>query len=326
MPRRRSLWRRFRRATRAPRNAALAAGIWRLTRLLGALPVPVALGIGAGLGVGAHRLLGRPRRLARRHVALALPALPDAEAQALVRACFRHAGMSFAELALFPRLARDEGYVTIEGLDVAHAALREGRGLIAVTGHLGNWELLAATLARHVPLTVVARRVNDARFQALILRFRQTAGIEVVLRDDRHFQAAVREALSRHRVVALLIDQDTRGAGVWVPFLGRLARTPPGAAMLALRTRAPLVTAFIARRPEGGHHVRIARVEVPAGRGAGAVTALTAVLTAAIEAQLRRHPVEWVWWHERWRRGAEEGRLPLLPHRRVLAVGHHEDQ
>ena len=96
--------------------------------------------------------------------------------------------------------------------------------------------------------------------------------------------------------------------------------------MLALRARAPLVTAFIARRPEGGHHARIARVDVPADRGAGAVTALTAVLTAAIEAQLRRYPVEWVWWHERWRRGAEEGTLPLLPHRRVLAVGDHEDQ
>src|SRR5262249_45671126 len=205
-----------------------------------------------------------------------------------------------------PGRARAERSVTIEGLDAAPAAPREGRGLIAVPGHLGNWELLAATLARHVPLTVVARRVNDARFQALILRFREAAGIEVVLRDDRHFQAAVREALSRNRAVALLIDQDTRGAGVWVPFLGRLARTPPGAALLALRTRAPLVTAFIARRPEGGHHARIARVDVPGDRAAGAVTALTAVLTAAIEAQLRRHPVEWVWWHERWRRGAED--------------------
>lgn len=243
----------------------------------------------------------------------------------LVRRCFRHAGESFAELALWPQLQRRAGYVTIDGLPLAHAALAEGRGLIAVTGHLGNWELLAATLAHHVPLTVVARRVNDARFQALILRFRQAAGIEVVLRDDAHFQGAVREALARHRAVALLIDQDTRGAGVWVPFLGRLARTPPGAAMLALRTRAPLMTAFIARRPGGGHHVRIARVLVPATRAPGTVTALTATLTAAIEAQLRAHPVEWVWWHERWRRGADDVESPLLPPGRVLAVAQHEE-
>jgi KDO2-lipid IV(A) lauroyltransferase len=91
-----------------------------------------------------------------------------------------------------------------------------------------------------------------------------------------------------------------------VPFFGRPARTPPGAALLALRTGAPVVTAFIERRPEGGHRVRFAAVPPVEGRGHGAVVALTARFTAAIEAQLRRAPAEWVWWHERWRRQPDD--------------------
>src|SRR5262249_38360766 len=83
---------------------------------------------------------------------------------------------------------------------------------------------------------------------------------------------------------------------------GRLARTPPGAALIALRTRAPIVTAFIERRAEGGHLIRVRPVPLAGRRGRGEVTALTAALTAAIEAQIRRAPAEWVWWHERWRR------------------------
>jgi len=301
MPRR-SLWRRFRRATRGPRNAVLARTIRGLMTLLGTLPVPLALAIGRALGAGAHAVLGRPRGLALTHVALAFPELDPAARRALVRATFRHAGQSFAELTLWPKL-RDRGYVAVEGLDVLHAMLAEGRGGIAVTGHTGNWELLAASIAAcGIPLTVIARRVNDARFDALIVGFRRSVGVEVLVRDDPRFLSGVRDALARNRIVAILIDQDTRGAGVFVPFFGRPARTPAGAAVLGLRARVPICTAFIARRPAGGHVARIAPVPVGPRGGRADVTALTATLTAAIETQIRRAPVEWVWWHERWRR------------------------
>jgi KDO2-lipid IV(A) lauroyltransferase len=63
-----------------------------------------------------------------------------------------------------------------------------------------------------------------------------------------------------------------------------------------------VVTAFIERRGDGGHLVRVAPVPVGSRRGRDGVRELTARLTAAIEAQIRRSPAEWVWWHERWRR------------------------
>jgi KDO2-lipid IV(A) lauroyltransferase len=220
---------------------------------------------------------------------------------------FRHAGMSFVELALWPRI-KDTDYVRIdpEGRRVFDAAVAAGRGVIAVTGHVGNWELLAAAIAhRGYPATVVARRVNDARFDALVREVRTGAGLRILDRDDPRFAQALRGELTEGRVVALLIDQDTRGAGVWVPFFGRPARTPAGAAVLALRARAECVSVFIERRPEGGHLIRFAPVERGDGRTRRDIEDLTARMTAAIEAQIRRNPVEWVWWHRRWRRAAE---------------------
>jgi KDO2-lipid IV(A) lauroyltransferase len=272
------------------------------------LPVPVALGLGRALGSVAYLLLGTPRRLALHHVAMAFPELTPAARRATVRTTFRHAGESFAELALWPKLARRPDYVQVEGAEVLDDALAAGRGAIAVAGHLGNWELLAATIAgRGYPLTVVARRVNDLRFHALIARFRTTVGIEILIRDEPTFASAARTALARNRIVALLIDQDSgRSGGVFVPFFGRPSRTQPGAALLALRTRVPVATAFIERRPGGGHRIRLTSVPIEEGRGHGAVVALTARFTAAIEAQLRRAPAEWVWWHERWRRHPDE--------------------
>jgi len=298
---RRSLWRRLRRATRGPRNTALAGVITLVGRLVGALPVPVGLALGRTLGRGAHLLLGTPRRLARAHVAIAFPELAPAARRRLVRATFVHAGQSFTELAMIRKLLQRPDYVALEGPDALGAALAQGRGVLAVTGHCGNWELLAAWVAGlGYPLTVVVR-VNDLRLHALIVRFRTAAGVELLVRDAPGFLAGVRDALARNRVLALLIDQDTRGSGVFVPFFGRPAHTPPGAALLALRTGAPLVATFIQRRPQGGHRWRVMPVALP-GRGRHAVVALTARLTAAIEAQIRQAPAEWVWWHERWRR------------------------
>jgi KDO2-lipid IV(A) lauroyltransferase len=226
----------------------------------------------------------------------------------LSRETFRHAGLSFMELALWRKLVRRREYVAIEGASALDDAVAAGRGCIAVSGHLGNWELLAATIAARYPLTVVAREVNDRHFQRLIFDFRTAAGAEVLLRDDDSFWQAVRGALKRGRIVALLIDQDTRGAGVFVPFFGRPAHTPHGAALLALRARVPVVTAFVERRPEGGHLIRLTPIPTgPTSGGRSRVLELTARLTAAIEAQIRRAPAEWVWWHERWRRQPPAG-------------------
>lgn len=300
--RRRSLWKRLRRATRGPRNALLARAIGGVARAVGALPVPMALAVGRGLGRGAHALLGAPRRLAREHVAQALPELDATARDRLVRATFEHAGQSFAELGLARRIARDPDYVR-GNFEVLDQALADGRGTFAITGHVGNWELLAATVAaRGYGLSVVARRVNDDRFDALIRRFRGAQGMEILLRDAPDFLAQVRAALSRNRIVAILMDQDSRGAGVFVPFFGRPAHTPPGAAVLALRTRAPVVTVFIRRRPPRGHLIAFERVAIAPGAGKGQITELTARFTAAIEAAIRVAPAEWVWWHERWRR------------------------
>ena len=300
--RRKSWWRRLRRATREPRNAVIARTLDLAARSFGALPVEFGLRLGRRLGLAAHRVLGRPRKLALEHVRLAFPELDARARRELVRETFAHAGESFLELTLWPKLQHRDDFIIAEGLDVPDAAMAAGRGCIAVTGHTGNWELLAAALGTRYPLTVVARRVNDTRFDALVVRFRKAVGIEILARDVPDLLARIRGALARGRIVAFLIDQDTRASGVFVPFFGRPAHTPAGAAVLALRARVPLVTAFIERRPDGGHRIRVTDVPLAVGGVRAGVVELTARLTAAIEAQIRRSPAEWVWWHERWRR------------------------
>jgi KDO2-lipid IV(A) lauroyltransferase len=130
----------------------------------------------------------------------------------------------------------------------------------------------------------------------------------------------VRDALAQNRVVALLIDQDRRRRRFCSLSLAS-AHTPPGAAILALRTKAPVVSVFIHRRPEGGHTIVFDAIPIEHSSGAGRVLALTAQFTAAIEAAIRRSPAEWVWWHERWRRQPEASSTDAVRDAREMQRG-----
>ena len=111
-------------------------------------------------------------------------------------------------------------------------------------------------------------------------------------------------ALKNNRVVGLLIDQDIADIpGVFVPFFGRPAWTPTGAATLALRRRCPVIPAFIHRCPDGTHKLEILPPlpKPTTGSLESQVEQLTAASTACIERQVRAHPTQWVWTHRRWR-------------------------
>jgi len=292
------------RALRAVRNLMLARLIGAVGSLLGTLPLCAAVHVGGALGAGAYRVLGRDRRRALEHLAIAFPELGVGTRARLARETFRNAGRSFAELAQWTHVQRRLGQlVTIEGIDHLERGLAVGRGVIAVTGHIGNWELLAATVAQlGYTLNVVARRVNDDRFDRLISTFRVRAGVRTIRRGEASALRDIVRGLRAGGILALLIDQDTRGPGVFVPFFGRPARTSPGAATIALRTGAPVLATFIERRP-AGHHICFQPLYGfrPEDSRRPTVEELTAHFTAAIEAQIRHRPSEWVWWHRRWR-------------------------
>ncbi|MHB1843307.1 MAG: lysophospholipid acyltransferase family protein [Deltaproteobacteria bacterium] len=290
------LRKRLRRAARYP---LLRAAIW----LASGLPLGLALALGALFGRLVFWLARGERRRALAHLAIAFPERTEGERLALARASFQELGRCLFESCQARRLdGRLCDYVRWPAEDIAalRATLSEGRGALFVTGHIGNWELLARRIVRegfdHV---VIARQSGDPRLAGLIDRFRAEGGVRSVGRGSG--MGAMREILSalrRGALLGLLLDQDTRVQGIQVPFFGRLAHTPVAAEELSARTGAPIVVGFIHRDPAGGHVLRTERL-------AGAAEGATARLTARIEDELRRHPRDWVWMHRRWRRSSQ---------------------
>lgn len=207
------------------------------------------------------------------------------------------------------------GQLTVEGVDHLHGVMRRyGRALV-LSAHLGNWELLAAAhRVAGYPLAVVVRPLDVPWLNALAVRFRQKAGVELIAK--RGALRPVLRALEAGRLVAVLLDQNaSRSDGLFVPFFGRLASTSRSLAVLSLRTGTPIVPIFIRR--EAGHRHRVSihppLADVPDGPLEARVAAVTARCAEAIEAAIRAMPDQWLWMHNRWRTrpaGGDAGARP----------------
>jgi len=283
------------------RGALLPATIRTLAFLFGLLSHRLALAVGRALGRLVWRLSGRDRRRSLEHLSFALPGLPEEERSRIARAGFLSAGMNLAELLHLLKRSRREilSHLEIEGWENVAAAKAAGRSILILTGHCGNWELIGTALAEGgVPPAAIARPIDDAGLQKLLVDLRSHLGTTTIARGTRGAARQLLEVLRGGGALAMLIDQDTKVDGVWVPFFGRPAFTPVGAAEIALRQKAHVLPSFIERRPDGSHLVRfLPALDLPQDPREA-----TALMTAKIEEQVRRRPEQWVWWHKRWRR------------------------
>lgn len=269
-----------------------------------ALPRRILLGLGAAAGTAGYVLDARHRRITHDNLAHALPELPARERRRVARRCWRHFGRITLDTLCFPRFSAENRsrIVRYEGLEHIRAAYEDGKGVILFSGHFGHWELIAMMQGfLGLPLALLARPLDNPYLESLLAGMRARSGNTVI-----HKRRAVRELLRALRArigVAIMIDQDARHHGIFVPFFGRAASTTPTLAHLALRTGAAVVPTFSIPERDGTYRVvyepRLAVADT--GDLERDIEDLTRRATARLEAWVRRDPELWLWMHRRWK-------------------------
>lgn len=224
----------------------------------------------------------------------------------LRKAAYLHMGRTLVEFLRLHSLTPEDlpRLIRIEGEENLRRALDAGRGVIILTGHLGNWELLGARLAQICGpgrFHVIAQPQRDERLTRLMDSVRLSHGVNVISRGY-----AAREALRvlrRGEVLGLLIDVDMKERGIFVDFLGRPASTAAGPAAFALHTGAVVLPVFDFRQPDGTHLAQVLEpVElIKTGKMEEDLRENTARFSKIIEAQVRARPEQWIWLPDRWR-------------------------
>jgi len=258
-----------------------------------------------------YRLDRRHREITRRNLAFAYgPELRDPELERIARGVFRHFvrfAWEMVELLVAP-LTYIERKVVILGEEHVQAALAQGRGLIAITAHAGNWEYTAMGYSlRYQPLAVVAREMDSPWGSKLARYLRQRTGNWMV--DKQRGLKAILAHLKQNHRVAVVIDQNTTTeGGLLVDFFGKPARTTPVAAVLARHRDIPVLP-VLARRLPDGRHLLVMLPSIPMEKTDDLQADIQRHLelqNQVIEAWVRACPEQWLWLHRRWKNQYED--------------------
>ncbi|WP_170920254.1 lysophospholipid acyltransferase family protein [Desulfacinum hydrothermale] len=258
------------------------------------------------LGSAWHALDAKHRRTAEANIRMAL-GLNAQESRRLARENFRHLARVFSQFPLMARMNRENFLRFVEpcGTEYLLESLQRGRGVLILTGHLGNWEWMAYSAPFFLParLNIVARPVRPEALHRWVTRTRQGSGNRVI--PKQYALIHTLKALRRNEMVGFLLDQNAgKKTGVWAPFFGGYVLTHKTLAHIALRTGAPVHPVFNHRLPDGRYRIEMGP-EIPTPSH-GTLEEKAAVFTAAfnriIEAQIRRFPAQWYWVHRRFRR------------------------
>jgi KDO2-lipid IV(A) lauroyltransferase len=261
--------------------------------------------IGARIGGLGFSPLKIRRAVVERQLRAALPDRDEAELEHIARAAYAHLGRTSIETAILPSCNSAEIiglFESVHGWDLVEQRLALGRGLILVTGHLGNWELGGAYIAaRGLPIDAVARHMANPLFDRYLTSTRQRIGMTVI--HDEEAVKRVPRALRTGHAVAFLVDQGAVGlASTWVPFFGRFAKTPRGPAVFALRLGAPVVFGVALRQPSGRYQLSFEPIEIEdTGNREADVDRIVADYTHVLERWIRRAPEQYLWHHRRWK-------------------------
>ena len=280
-----------------------------VTALFFVIPEMGAVALATFLGWLAGSVLRIRRGVVDEHLVLAFPERPRRWRDRVARSSYVHLAREWMATFRLTRLDRDKilSRTNMVGFDAFLAAVEQGKGVVLMTGHLGNWEFCAAGFtARGVALDAVAKNMANSRFGASLIEARERIGMGVIDVDEA--PRAVLRSLRAGRVVAMLADQNAHRGGIFVPFFGKMASTARGPALFALRTGAPMFLGIPLRDPgwKQEYTVELRPIDFqPSGSLDADVQALTEVHTAALEQAIGEAPEQYFWQHKRWKKRPE---------------------
>ncbi|HUU05878.1 MAG TPA: lysophospholipid acyltransferase family protein [Patescibacteria group bacterium] len=251
---------------------------------------------------------GSPRhsRLISHNLAIAFPSSTPSSLAELKKNIYNHFGNIFMEIArTFAR--RDPQAILsrtrVNHLQIIIRALQKNRGLIIFSAHFGNWEWIPLILNTHLGKDIhsIARPMDNVLIEKKVKAFREAMGSRIIYKQGS--LRTILKRLSGNEIVYLLIDQNTvPREGVFVDFFAKKATAVTTVSQLYLKKNIPVVPVFL--HYEGQEIVLdiLPEIDFPVpGQDPAALTELTQQLTWLIEAQIKKFPEQWFWFHNRWK-------------------------
>ena len=232
--------------------------------------------------------------------------LSDSHIRRIIKSTYMHFALVWIDFVKLPQIVNASNwnnYFEVEGLEFARKAQEEGKGVIFVTGHVGNWEVLGHAFEFFFhPLHSIAKHLKNPFADRFLTRLRERGKQKIIFAENASRQ--IIRVLRNNKPLGILVDQNARDNNIFVDFFGQKAATTRSVATIALKTGSPIIMSFL-RRTNKKYQFKITLSEPVQIERTGNlekdILNLTQKYTTLIESRIREHPHEWLWMHRRWK-------------------------
>jgi len=272
--------------------------------LLCLLPIKVLSRLAASVGSLAFSILSKPRKISLENLRRVFPDKPEEEIRKIARGSFSNACRSLAEYANVCKINKKnvDLWVNAHGLEKIDKAFMKGKGVILLTAHFGNWELVGAYMRlKDYPGATIVRKIYFDKYNDYLAGLRRIHDVKVVYRDES--PKKMLRFLKNNQGLGILADQDVDSIdGVFVDFFGFPAFTPKAPVKIAMASGSPIIPCYMIRK--GSRYDYIVEDPIIVEKGENkedAIKFYTQKWTSVLEKHVRKHPEQWVWMHRRWK-------------------------
>jgi KDO2-lipid IV(A) lauroyltransferase len=270
------------------------------------------LAFGQAFGLIFWKCSSQNRERTISHLSKCFPKLPEKEIYRIGRKCFDNLATGMFEMLILHRWNCEYIRSLIVNFEEMERLIKDTKnkpGSVLITGHVGNWELLAASYARHGgQMHVVGKRMKEEDFDSFLTNIRGASGLSVLYSDSSPKQML--GALKKGESIGILPDQDiTEIDGIFVDFFGIKAYTPSAPAKLAMSARTKIYIITLVREGEKFRLLLDGPIMPKKCKGKEErekeIERLTSEWSLSLENMIRQYPSQWVWMHRRWRNTPE---------------------
>jgi KDO2-lipid IV(A) lauroyltransferase len=271
------------------------------------VPRRIGFALGTGIAIITYWILPKERAKTVQNLKKAFGSeKTEQELFRIGQEVFIHLVKSGIDIFRFPLLSRKriEHLVSTDRENIVRLdrALERGNGAIVLTGHFGNWELLASYFRfLGYPGVLVGRRIYYEPYNRVLVSLRKSALVTTIYRDES--PRKILTELKENHIVGISADQDIDSLeGLFVPFFGEPAWTPIGPAKMALASGTPIVPAFMLHEGSG-YRLFVEEPIWPTQEGSKEerLRRMTEAWSQVVERYIRQYPNQWVWMHNRWK-------------------------
>ncbi len=259
---------------------------------LSRLPRTVALRLGIWLGAAIHLVYARKNSIIKTNLKRAGVEDPAP----LVRQAWHHMWQTVFEICWMMNRspAASLAGVEIHGMEEVRRVAARGRGILLVSAHAANWELVSMALSHEgiAPMAVIARKLRTPSTERKQILFRERAGIRTLVRGEKGSGIAAYRLLARGGILGAMMDRLSAGRRITVPFLGNATRMPLGPPELACRSGAAVILGMAERLPDGATVIRYR--ELPTA-GVQSAVEMAKIIATEMDEELRARPEQWLW-------------------------------